>query len=116
MDTSTTKSNDTIAANEKKILQQLESELTQSSISELLAKDPSLLGGDDVAELLQQLSNADDMAQGMESKLDSVLQNLDDLLALVGAEVTPTTSQGVGSTTSGDPAEPDVTKTSPADP
>lgn len=80
--------------NEKEI----ESDSAQTSVSELLAEDPSLLGGDDVEELLQRLSSADSMAQGMEAKIDNVLQDLDDLLALLGAEETPTTSEDVDST------------------
>jgi len=115
MDTSITKSTttsdssingNTIVANEKEILQ-VESDLAQTSIPELLAEDPSLLGGDDVAELLQQLSNADSMAQGMESKLDSVLQNLDELLALLGVEET---TEDAGPTSGDTP--PDATKSS----
>lgn len=89
MDTESTTNGDTIAANEEEI----ESDLAQGSISELLAEDPSLLGGDDVAELLQRLSSADTMAQGMESKIDGVLQDLDELLALLDAKETPTTSE-----------------------
>ncbi|KAF8203771.1 hypothetical protein BJ912DRAFT_1052565 [Pholiota molesta] len=52
-------------------------------ISEFVTDDPTLLGGDDVAELLQRLTSASNMAEGMESKLDNVLQNLDNLLALL---------------------------------
>ena len=112
MDTPTTNSinGDTIVANEKEILQ-IESDLTQTSISKLLAEDPTLLGGEDVAELLQRLSGADSMAQGMESRIDSVLQHLDEILALLGAEETPTTSENAGST-SGDPALNLTTNTS----
>ena len=102
MDTKSTTNGDTIAANEKEILQ-IESDLAQTSISEPLEGDPSLLGGDDVAELLQRLSSAETMAQGMESKIDSVLQDLDELLALLDAEETPTTE---------DASAPDTTKTS----
>lgn len=78
--------------------EEIESDSAQTSVSELLAEDPSLLGGDDVEELLQRLSSADSMAQGMEAKIDNVLQDLDDLLALLGAEETPTTSEDVDST------------------
>lgn len=92
---------DTTVANEKAI----ESDLAQTSTSELLTEDPSLLGGDDVAELLQRLSSADSMAQGMEAKIDSVLHNLDELLALLGAKETPTTSEGVDSTSAPDTTE-----------
>ena len=87
------------------IVTEIESDLGQASISELLAEDPSLLGGDDVAELLQRLSSADSMAQGMESKIDSVLQNLDELLALLGAEETPTTSEDADSTSALEPTK-----------
>ena len=75
-----------------------ESDSAQASTSELLAEDPSLLGGEDVEELLQRLSSADNMAQGMEAKLDGVLKDLDGLLALLGAEETPTTSEHDDST------------------
>ncbi|KAF8808026.1 hypothetical protein BYT27DRAFT_7190118 [Phlegmacium glaucopus] len=112
MDTSTTKSttdsindNNTIVANEEEI-HQVEFDLAQTSISELLAEDPSLLGGEDVAELLQRLSSADSMAQGMESKIDSVLQNLDELLALLGAKETDDAGPTSGA------SAPDATKTS----
>ena len=74
-----------------------ESDSAQASTSEL-AEDPSLLGGEDVEELLQRLSSADSMAQGMEAKLDGVLKDLDGLLALLGAEETPTTSEHDDST------------------
>lgn len=99
MDTKST--NGDIITNEE-----IESDLARTSISELHAEDPSLLGGDDVAELLQRLSSADNMAQGMEAKIDGVLQDLDELLALLGAEETSTTSEDVDSTSA-----PDTTKT-----
>lgn len=99
---------DTKSTNANENLKEIESDLAQTSISDLLAEDPSLLGGDDVAELLQRLSSADSMAQGMESKIDAVLQDLDELLALLGAEEIPTTSEDVVST-SADSA-PDTTK------
>jgi len=95
---------DTIVANEEEI----DPDLAQTSISELLAEDPSLLGGDDVAELLQRLSSADSMAQGMESKIDSVLHDLDELLALLGAEETPTTSEDVDVNSTSAPPNPPV--------
>lgn len=88
-------------------IHQVESDLAQTSISHLLAEDPSLLGGDDVAELLQRLSSANSMAPGLESKIDGVLQALDELLAFLGAEETPTTSDAESSTSA-----PDATKTS----
>lgn len=49
-------------------------------LKELLDENPTLLGAGDVSELLRQLAGADDMAQGLESKLDDVLNNLDNLL------------------------------------
>ncbi|KAF8167498.1 hypothetical protein B0H34DRAFT_792216 [Crassisporium funariophilum] len=55
-----------------------------NQMSKLLSGSPSLLGGDDVAELLHRLTSADSMAQGMESKLDGMLENLDQLLASLG--------------------------------
>jgi hypothetical protein len=100
---------DTKSTNANENLKEIESDLAQTSISELLAEDPSLLGGDDVAELLQRLSSANSIAEGMESKIDGVLQDLDELLALLGAEETPTTSEDVDST-SADSAL-DTTKT-----
>ena len=53
-------------------------------LSGFVTDDLAMLGGDDVAELLQRLSNAEDMAEGMEGKLDKVLQSLDNLLQLLG--------------------------------
>lgn len=73
-----------IAASQDEIAE-LESDL--SKLSELAQTNPSLLGGDDVAQLLERLSSAENVADGVESKLDSVLQNLDKLLAaLDGAD------------------------------
>ena len=92
MDTNSTNGD----TNEKEI----ESDSAQPSISEILADDPSLLEGEDVEELFQRLSSADSMAQGMEAKIDSVLQDLDELLALLGPEAkeAPTNSEDVDST------------------
>jgi dynactin complex subunit len=107
MDTSESISNstngDTVVANEN----EMESDLDQASISELLAEDPSLLEGEDVTELFQRLSSADSMTKEMESKIDNVLNDLDELLALLGAEEIPTTSEDTNSTSS-----PDTTKLS----
>ncbi|KAF8963909.1 hypothetical protein BDZ97DRAFT_959188 [Flammula alnicola] len=71
---------DTFIASETKLLE-IEANLTQ--ISGLVTDDPSLLESEDVGELLQRLTDAENMAEGMESKLDSVLENLDHLLALL---------------------------------
>jgi hypothetical protein len=59
----------------------LETDLTQ--ISPLLTENPDLLGGKDVAELLERLNNTDEIAQSMEDKLDVVLKNLDNILAVL---------------------------------
>jgi hypothetical protein len=57
----------------------LEDDIAQ--LSALLSQEPSEGDDGDVAELLRQIEKADGMAQGVESKLDNVLQNLDNLLA-----------------------------------
>jgi len=62
-------------------LVEIEQEIAQ--LSQFVSSDPALLGGEDVAELLQRLTNAETMAEGMENKINSVLQNLDDLLGLL---------------------------------
>jgi hypothetical protein len=51
-----------------------------AQLSSLLSQEP--VGRDpDVAELLRTIEAADGMAQGVESKLDTMLENLDNLLA-----------------------------------
>jgi hypothetical protein len=60
---------------------EVETDLTQ--ISALLTENPDLLGGEDIAELLERLNNTESMAQSMEDKLDVVLQNLDTLLTVL---------------------------------
>jgi len=57
-------------------MQEIEAELAS-----LLNGDSNQLGGADVAELLKRLTDANIVAESMESKLDSVLQNLDGLLS-----------------------------------
>lgn len=63
---------------------EIEQEIAQ--LSEFVASDPALLGGEDVAELLQRLTNAETMAEGMENRIDSVLQNLDSLMGLLDGD------------------------------
>ncbi len=53
-----------------------------------LVGDRSLLGDEDITELFNRLSTADDVAQEMEQKLDAVLENLDKLLDILDQEVT----------------------------
>ncbi|KJA28637.1 hypothetical protein HYPSUDRAFT_197460 [Hypholoma sublateritium FD-334 SS-4] len=65
-------------------LTEIEQEIAQ--LSEFVTSDPALLGGEDVAELLQRLTNAETMAEGMENRIDSVLQNLDSLLDLLDGD------------------------------
>jgi len=48
----------------------------------VLSENPDLLGGEDVAELLERLNNTDNIAQSMEDKLDVVLKDLDNILAV----------------------------------
>ena len=72
---------------------------------QILQEDPSLFVDD--AQLLQQISSAESMAQGMESRLDDLLQTLNEILAGLGAEETP----GDTGSTSGDLVH-DATKTS----
>ncbi len=43
----------------------------------------SMLGGEDVSDLLLRLSTAHDVAQEVEQKLDVVLENLDKLLGVL---------------------------------
>ena len=62
-------------------LLEIEQEIAQ--LSEFVTSDPALLGGEDVAQLLQRLTSAETMAEGMENRIDSVLQNLDSLLGLL---------------------------------
>ncbi|KAJ6463745.1 hypothetical protein DFH09DRAFT_552353 [Mycena vulgaris] len=53
-----------------------------AELSELLSKDTLDDAGEaSVAELLARLESADGVAKGVESKLDSLLGNLDSLLA-----------------------------------
>lgn len=51
-----------------------------TELSSFLSQE-SLEGDADVAELLSTIEAADGMAQGVESKLDNMLQNLDSFLA-----------------------------------
>jgi hypothetical protein len=51
-----------------------------AQLSSLLSQEPAE-GDADVAELLRTIEAADGMAQGVESKLDNMLENLDSLLA-----------------------------------
>jgi hypothetical protein len=51
-----------------------------TELSSLLSQE-SPEGDADVAELLRTIETADGMAQGVESKLDNMLQNLDRFLA-----------------------------------
>ena len=66
---------------------ELETDLTQ--ISRLLSENPDLLGGEDVAELLERLNNTEDIAQSMEDKLDVVLKGLDNVLAVFDKDGAP---------------------------
>ncbi len=63
---------------------EIEQEIAQ--LSEFVTSDPALLGGEDVAQLLQRLTSAETMAEGMENRIDSVLQNLDSLLGLLDGD------------------------------
>jgi hypothetical protein len=54
--------------------------LNIAQLSSLLVQEPAE-GETDVAELLRTIEAADGMAQGVESKLDNMLENLDNLLA-----------------------------------
>lgn len=72
--------NDALISSENALID-VEADLEK--LSELATSNPTLLGGEDVAQLLERLSSAESMAEGMESKLDSVLQNLDNLLAIL---------------------------------
>lgn len=82
--TSTTPNNPK-AANRDAILQ------TDAAIAEVekemsaLMEDDATLGGADITELLERLSSADSMARDMETKLDNVLENLDNLLDMLNS-------------------------------
>ncbi|EGO05376.1 hypothetical protein SERLA73DRAFT_174502 [Serpula lacrymans var. lacrymans S7.3] len=56
----------------------LESDI--SRLTSLLLNDTAIAEGSDLAELLAQLDSADGMANGVETRLDSVLEKLDTLL------------------------------------
>jgi hypothetical protein len=77
----------------------LEADIAQLSA---LLSEASAEGDADVAELLQRIDTADGMAQGVESKLDNMLENLDNLLASlesqadVGDVVKSSTVEGLG--------------------
>ncbi|KAF9566904.1 hypothetical protein CPC08DRAFT_747084 [Agrocybe pediades] len=58
----------------------------ETELQSLLNGNPNQLGGVDVAELLQRLTEANTMADSMESKIDNVLQNLDNLLSTLNGE------------------------------
>ena len=51
-----------------------------AQLSSLLSQE-SAEGDADVAELLRRIDTAESMAQGVETKLDNMLENLDTLLA-----------------------------------
>lgn len=76
-------------ANQEAILQ------TDAAIAEVekelsaLTEDDSMLGSTDITELLERLSNADNMARDMETKIDNVLENLDNLLDMLNSSESP---------------------------
>ncbi|PPQ64314.1 hypothetical protein CVT26_002197 [Gymnopilus dilepis] len=49
--------------------------------AQMVFTEGNLHEAEDVAELLEKLANADAVAEGMESKIDNILQDLDDLLS-----------------------------------
>jgi len=65
-------------------LKQIEGPLSQ--IPDLLSQNSDLLGGAEVQELLQRLTDATGMAGDVESKLDDVLAKLDGLLDVLGID------------------------------
>jgi hypothetical protein len=77
----TNKTNGTIPDSnaQRTALENIENEVAQ--LTRLLAQEPTSEGETEIAELLQRLESADGMATGVESKLDSLLGNLDDMLA-----------------------------------
>ncbi|KAH9486399.1 hypothetical protein JR316_0000463 [Psilocybe cubensis] len=80
-----------IAETEKEIAE------VEAELNALMDENSNLLGSEDVTELLQRLANAENMAEDMESKVDSVLQKLDELLSGLGASecVTGPSDDGV---------------------
>ncbi|KIM47730.1 hypothetical protein M413DRAFT_22340 [Hebeloma cylindrosporum] len=81
-------------------LLELEPDLTQMSL--LFTENPDLLGGEDVAELLERLNNSDDIAQSMEDKLDVVLKNLDNILAVLDKGGAPQNGEDIDEGLKGD--------------
>ncbi|PPQ79871.1 hypothetical protein CVT25_002927 [Psilocybe cyanescens] len=73
-----------IMATEKEIAE------VEAELNALMEENPNLLGGEDVAEMLQRLTSAENMAEDMESKVDSVLQKLDELLSALNTSETAT--------------------------
>ena len=64
--------------------------------------DPDALDESTIQELLQKLETADGIAQGVESRLDDIIDNLDGLLESLEAQTREVTSQdSVGETTAG---------------
>lgn len=65
-----------------------------AELSELLSKETLDDAGEaSVAELLARLENADGVAKGVESKLDALLGNLDNLLASLEQNEDPTPAE-----------------------
>jgi hypothetical protein len=56
-------------------------EIDVAQLKQLLSQEPSAESETEIAELLQRLESVDGMARGVESRLDDVLGNLNDLLA-----------------------------------
>lgn len=80
-DMTTSEPNGTIpdSNTQRTALENLEVDVAQLSL--LLAQEPTSEGDTEIAELLQRLESADGMARGVESRLDDILGNLDNMLA-----------------------------------
>ncbi|PPR06606.1 hypothetical protein CVT24_001791 [Panaeolus cyanescens] len=68
----------------KRELENVEEALSQ--FPDLLSQSPDLLGGAEVQQLLQRLTDASGVAEDVESKLDDVLAKLDGLLDALGID------------------------------
>lgn len=79
-------------------------EVERECSTEDLLEDRLLIGDEDITELFNRLSAADDAAQKMEQKLDAVLENLDKLLDVLDPEAAsdlPTGDARKGTDTAG---------------
>jgi len=75
-----------LASPDKLELEMDQIEADVNKLNSIISGDTSMLGGEDVAELLARLSSADEMVQDVDGKLDKVISHLDELLASLGVD------------------------------